>query len=385
MISRDAKKQFAVTARLASMGLIAGLVLIAGTSSAQTLDPDLFAVTEQRPAELERLNSDLVLRQRFVTVRADALFEGGSDADLLFLNLFDDVHWVAGQNRVERDASGNLAWIGQIEDIANSVVNLVSNGSKISGSITTPDRLFHVRHLENDLHVIREIDAFAFPTEIHLLPSDEEAAVYEFATSWLAEEDTVFELVNQERAVYGLRPFSRDDRLLTAARAHSEDMALNGYFDHTSFDGRTAGTRLLDAGYFWNTYGENIAAGYPTPESVVNGWMNSSGHRGNILNASFCDLGVGFAHYYWTQDFGRQQGVFTCPEEPVQEPCWGDFDNDGDVDGSDLGEFSTNFGRMDCTSVSPCAGDFDIDSDVDGTDLGAFSEDFGRMDCPTAD
>ena len=106
-----------------------------------------------------------------------------------------------------------------------------------------------------------------------------------------------------------------------AARGHSEDMGLQDYFSHTSLDGRTAGDRIEDAGYTWNAYGENIAAGQPTPEDVIDGWMSSSGHRANILDPNFCDIGVGYAYvaastyrHYWTQDFGRQSGVSSCPQ-----------------------------------------------------------------------
>jgi hypothetical protein len=62
--------------------------------------------------------------------------------------------------------------------------------------------------------------------------------------------------------------------------------------------------------------------------------------------------------------------------------CNGDFGGDGDVDGSDLGLFNTDFGRTNCSGASPCNGDFDNDGDVDGTDLGLFNADFGRTDCP---
>ncbi len=67
---------------------------------------------------------------------------------------------------------------------------------------------------------------------------------------------------------------------------------------------------------------------------------------------------------------------------PCASMCNGDFDGDGDVDGTDLGSFNTDFGRTDCSGASPCNGDFDNDGDVDGTDLGLFNSDFGRTDCP---
>ena len=133
-------------------------------------------------------------------------------------------------------------------------------------------------------------------------------------------ESDVIDLVNVERAAQGLHPLSYDHQLAAAARDHSEDMGLQDYFSHTSLDGRTVPDRITAAGYFYNTYGENIAAGQPTPENVIAAWMSSSGHRANILNPNFCDIGVGYAYlansdygHYWTQDFGRKTGVSSCP------------------------------------------------------------------------
>ncbi len=101
--------------------------------------------------------------------------------------------------------------------------------------------------------------------------------------------------------------------LATAARLHSLDMAKNNYFAHNSQDGTSPGTRITRAGYAWSTYGENIAAGYPTPSDVVAGWMSSYGHCMNIMDADFTELGVGYAanaaskyNHYWTQDFGAR-------------------------------------------------------------------------------
>ena len=137
-------------------------------------------------------------------------------------------------------------------------------------------------------------------------------------------ENEVIDLVNAQRASQGLHPLSADNNLATAARDHSEDMGSQDYFSHTSLDGRTVPDRISDAGYSYNTYGENIAAGYQTPEAVIDGWMSSSGHRANILNPNFCDIGVGYAYtanstygHYWTQNFGRKTGVSACPGIPT--------------------------------------------------------------------
>ena len=133
-------------------------------------------------------------------------------------------------------------------------------------------------------------------------------------------ESEVIDLVNDERAAEGLGPLRYDADLTAAARGHSQDMGLNDYFDHIGLDGSTPGDRITEAGYSWNTYGENIAAGYATPAAVVAGWMASPGHRANILNPNFCDIGVGYAYVasstygrYWTQNFGRKSGVYSCP------------------------------------------------------------------------
>lgn len=136
-------------------------------------------------------------------------------------------------------------------------------------------------------------------------------------------EEEVLKLVNEVRSkgtTCGgeykppVSPLEWNDQLANAARDHSRDMADKNYFSHTSLDGRTFVTRIANAGYTpYRALGENIAAGYNTAESVMNGWMNSPGHCNNIMSANFKDLGVGYAYnsgstykYYWTQDFGQK-------------------------------------------------------------------------------
>jgi uncharacterized protein YkwD len=117
--------------------------------------------------------------------------------------------------------------------------------------------------------------------------------------------DEVTRLTNAERAKAGCAAVRTDDRLAAAALAHSQDMVDRDYFSHTSPDGEGPGDRAAAAGYpSWS--GENIAAGYTTPAAVVAGWMNSSGHRANILNCDSKATGVGFdpRGNMWTQMFG---------------------------------------------------------------------------------
>ncbi|MER6198653.1 CAP domain-containing protein [Streptomyces sp. NPDC001586] len=116
----------------------------------------------------------------------------------------------------------------------------------------------------------------------------------------------VLALVNQERAAAGCPNLTLNAKLTKAAQDHSADMAAHGNMSHTGSDGSDPGARITRAGYAWSSYGENVAYGYSTPEKVMEGWMNSPGHRANILNCSFKEIGIGLAqpNHYWTQDFG---------------------------------------------------------------------------------
>lgn len=128
--------------------------------------------------------------------------------------------------------------------------------------------------------------------------------------------DQVLTLVNNYRSQAGLKPLRLNSLLTTAAQAHSQDMALNDYFSHTGFNGSTADERISATGYNYAAIGENIAAGFATPEGVVAAWMDSPGHRANILHPVLKEMGLGFYflesdtgsnnyRYYWTQNFGQ--------------------------------------------------------------------------------
>lgn len=96
-----------------------------------------------------------------------------------------------------------------------------------------------------------------------------------------------------------------NDKLEQAALAHSQDMLDNNFFSHTSSNGDNLADRIKDAGYDYQSAGENIAKGYPTEEAVMEGWLNSQGHCANIMNANFTEMGVGRIGSYWTQNFGK--------------------------------------------------------------------------------
>ncbi|MGW0494456.1 CAP domain-containing protein [Streptomyces sp. NPDC003007] len=117
----------------------------------------------------------------------------------------------------------------------------------------------------------------------------------------------VLSLVNEERAKVGCSPVAANSTLTDLAQSYSEDMAARGFFDHTDPDGRTPWDRAGKAGIS-NLGGENIARGQADAAAVMDAWMNSPGHRANILNCDFKTLGVGVelgsGGPWWTQNFG---------------------------------------------------------------------------------
>ncbi|MEF9959527.1 MAG: CAP domain-containing protein, partial [Niameybacter sp.] len=124
-------------------------------------------------------------------------------------------------------------------------------------------------------------------------------------SSQTAYENKVLELVNVERSKQGLKPLQMDESVRNVARVKSSDMRKNNYFDHNSPVYGSPFDMLKQFGISYRSAGENIAQGYSSPEAVVEGWMNSPGHRANILNSSFTHIGVGYdaQGHYWTQMF----------------------------------------------------------------------------------
>jgi uncharacterized protein YkwD len=126
-------------------------------------------------------------------------------------------------------------------------------------------------------------------------------------------EAQVLQLTNQERAKAGCGALRTNSALTRAAEAHASDMVVNHYFDHNSQDGRSPFDRMKAAGFSGGSMAENIAVGYSSAAAVVDGWMNSEGHRKNILNCSYTMIGIGYDSGVvkpswgggsWVQDFG---------------------------------------------------------------------------------
>ena len=139
-----------------------------------------------------------------------------------------------------------------------------------------------------------------YPGQILTIP-EEDAAVTQY-------EQEVIRLVNEIRAQNGLSALTYNWELSRVARYKSQDMVDNRYFSHTSPTYGTPFQMIRSFGLSYRSAGENIAYGQSSPEKVMEGWMNSSGHRANILNSSYTSIGVGCYQgaggtLYWTQLF----------------------------------------------------------------------------------
>ncbi len=121
----------------------------------------------------------------------------------------------------------------------------------------------------------------------------------------LSFEKEVVRLVNNIRTQNGLQPLTENWQLSRVARYKSQDMHDKKYFSHTSPTYGSPFDMIKNFNISFRSAGENIAMGYTTPAAVVDGWMNSSGHRANILNKNFTQIGVGYVEsgHYWTQMF----------------------------------------------------------------------------------
>ena len=123
-------------------------------------------------------------------------------------------------------------------------------------------------------------------------------------------QQQVVDLTNARRAENNLAPLRMNATLTAVAHAHAADQATVDTMSHTGTNGSDAGARIVASGYPTQAWGENVAAGYATPDAVMAAWMNSPGHRANILNGTFTQIGIGLAYAadgtpYWAMELGR--------------------------------------------------------------------------------
>lgn len=142
-------------------------------------------------------------------------------------------------------------------------------------------------------------------TNPNLIYPGQKLKIPQVSSSVLNYEAEVVRLVNEQRAKNGLQPLTMNWELSRVARTKSEDMARNRYFSHTSPTYGSPFDMMRSFGISYRSAGENIAYGQRTPAAVVDAWMNSAGHRENILKSSYTQIGVGYYANgnYWTQMF----------------------------------------------------------------------------------
>lgn len=170
----------------------------------------------------------------------------------------------------------------------------------------------------------RNQEALAGPASAPM-PRSAEPGAKEQPVSFATQEQGVLDLTNQERKKADLPPLQQNAKLTRAAREHSANMARLDRLDHV-LEGKGPGERLADIGYTSLGWGENVAAGQRTPEEALASWMQSPGHKGNILNQTYTEIGVGIAAndrggLYYTQVFGRPAGNndSAAPMQPAQD------------------------------------------------------------------
>ena len=273
------------------------LCMILLATSAHPSDNVVLISGDVRSSAVGGPHQSNVLRQRSAFVNAAALFDA-QRVESIEIQLFNDVTLIASQTKVQRGRNGAILWTGKLVGVQNGQIVLIAQNRKVSASIYLPSTTFQIRPMEGGIHLIRQLkSASAF--------SDDRPAIV------LPDERKVIELVNLERATEGLPSLQYNDRLAATARGHALDMALRDYSSHDRRDGRKFYESVFDSGYPVSKCGENIAVGLATPEEAFEGLISSPGHRANIMDSDFTQMGVGHAvsptstfHHFWTQDFG---------------------------------------------------------------------------------
>ena len=188
--------------------------------------------------------------------------------------------------------------------LAGTLLTMPAQAAGLTHTVTKGDTMWKlaVRYQAGTSEIIQANPQVSNPDLIY---PGQVLNIPQISQSVLSYESEVIRLVNEVRRENGLKALTANWELSRVARYKSQDMLNKGYFSHTSPTYGTPFQMIKAFGLSFRTAGENIARGYPTPQAVVNGWMNSSGHRANSLNASYTQIGVGYVAqgHYWTQMF----------------------------------------------------------------------------------
>ena len=185
-----------------------------------------------------------------------------------------------------------------------STVTLPASAAGLSHTVVKGDTMWKLA-VKYEVGTSEIIDANPQISNPNLIYPGQQLTIPQPDDSVQSFENEVIRLVNEIRTQNGLKALTANWELSRVARYKSQDMKDNRYFSHTSPIYGSPFQMMKSFGITYRTAGENIARGQATPSAVVNAWMNSPGHRANILNASFTEIGVGYvaSGNYWTQMF----------------------------------------------------------------------------------
>ncbi|MDD5937965.1 MAG: SafA/ExsA family spore coat assembly protein [Clostridiales bacterium] len=195
-------------------------------------------------------------------------------------------------------------WITKAAVLTLTAAALTTNAAALSHTVVRGDTMWKLA-VQYQVGTSEIISANPQVTNPDLIYPGQVLTIPTLDSTVNAYEQEVIRLVNEIRAQNGLKALSANWELSRVARYKSQDMADNRYFSHTSPTYGSPSQMIRAFGLTFRASGENIAYGQTTPQQVVNAWMNSSGHRANILSTSYTQIGVGYAARgnYWTQMF----------------------------------------------------------------------------------
>ena len=188
--------------------------------------------------------------------------------------------------------------------LASSMLAAPANAASLSHTVVKGDTMWKIAS-NYQVGTSEIIQANPQVSNPDLIYPGQVLCIPQLDSSVASYEHEVVRLVNEIRQQNGLKPLTENWELSRVARYKSQDMLDNRYFSHTSPTYGSPFQMIKAFGMSYRTAGENIAKGYASPQAVVNGWMNSSGHRANILNVSYTQIGIGYVAQgnYWTQMF----------------------------------------------------------------------------------
>ncbi|MFJ5963620.1 CAP domain-containing protein [Bacillus sp. NPDC093026] len=239
-------------------------------------------------------------------------FTGGHSADAQELNLKQviqvkhqaiDLHTLAAKLHISSDV--NKLSASNQKEIEAMLNKLIKSGQPVTATKVIKE-VNKAKNEQKQESVKKPASSKPSTSTNQNTKADQKAtAATKTDSSLNAFEKEVVDLTNKERAKQGLKALTVDSKLSKSARAKSQDMKDKNYFSHTSPTYGSPFDQMKTFGITYKTAGENIAQGQRSPQEVVTAWMNSEGHRANILNKNYTHIGVGYVKdgNYWTQQF----------------------------------------------------------------------------------